>query len=117
MTKRKECGFKVIRKGSRSSIFSWWGYKGLLSGIIYEKRRVVKPKPWCGPLAVFKTKEEAKAFVNNDLCSSSAVKIVSCLYVPAKTKKLYYTNTNKFRSNCFCTPLGTGYALSVTCLE
>ena len=78
-------GFKLvrIREGSYISLF-------LLDFVVYKENKLVTPRPSCGPLCVFETKESAMSFCDNvHRCSPNPIVVYECDYIPSTHNKVW----------------------------
>ena len=100
-------GWKVLGS-KRASCFVCldWG------GVQYPKGIEARPKPKCGPLAVFRTKEGATKFMDKSLIRD---KVVPCRYLPSSKDALHnqYLRDSLDIDRC---PDGTALASVVVCL-
>lgn len=78
--------------------------------VCYKKGKIVGRPRNCGPLAVFKTRKQARMFVKH-ICPG---KIVKCLYIESKHKTLW---ENGNEAHWYNLPPGTVFAEKVKCLE
>lgn len=110
-------GWKVCKKP-----FCTMGYFsfGPYDSIKYEIGKVSYPKKSNGPLAVFKTRKNAREFRNCIDCGSTETKIFRCKYLPSERK--YLKIDNYFSCGLIFTkletlPKGTVLAEAVMLLE
>ncbi|KKK64420.1 hypothetical protein LCGC14_2984390 [marine sediment metagenome] len=99
-------GWKVIDKERRTSALTAIGY----GGIIYLLNKKARPLNGYGPLAVFKSKEDATRFACRDRLIA-----VECLY--KKSNLCYLQDISGRKSDISYLPIGTDFASEVTCLE
>lgn len=116
-------GWKVITKGGRRSCTHFG--RAEKSICTYLKNKVVHRPFRCGPLAVFKTRECARAFIHGWM-SDYTTQVVKCLYVESSCESLWERvlylrfgrpaeELNRMGSMSF--PDGTILADKVKCLE
>ena len=116
-------GWKCIVIDGRKSFISRWGtpYNGpYIRASLHYPVQVTKTRTvGNGPLAVFKTRREARAFLarENGLIFERhelKMKIVKCLYKPSADRGLWAGDQTWREEAC---PNGTMFADSVCCLE
>uniref|UniRef100_A0A6M3JLF8 Uncharacterized protein n=1 Tax=viral metagenome TaxID=1070528 RepID=A0A6M3JLF8_9ZZZZ len=82
-------GWKVVKAHNHSSAIQNF-YTG---AVFYRKGICTKPKPGCGPLTVFKTKEAAEFFIqklsNKLLGIEFQLVIIHCLYTPSNLSSVW----------------------------
>ena len=102
-------GYKVVKK------------KSLISSTIYIHRikyrinKWVKPLKNCGPLCVFKTKEDALNFVGTACLDFYS--IYECLYEPSEEKGVYVEGWKEFKKTLRVLPKGTALANRVKLIK
>ena len=77
-------GWKVIMRDSRMSCVAH-NFSSVLASkraaVLYKRNKITKNSKNCGPLAVFKTREEARKFIKRCFRElDNTRKIVKCLY-------------------------------------
>lgn len=104
-------GWKVIMRKTRESCT----YDHRI--VTYKKYGITGRPKHCGPLAVFKTRQAARKFLQttwgHSKHSYNLRRIVKCLYKKAKATYLW---TNYLSYDCYV-PDGTDFAEKVNCLE
>lgn len=111
-------GWKVINKETRRSCT----YTDRNKPVHYKKNKVVGRPNFCGPLAVFKTKKEARNFIYTNGKFFLPMCVVKCLYIESKHREIW-ERSNRFSSiwDRFIheerLPEGTILAEKVKCLE
>jgi hypothetical protein len=121
MLKNWKKGWKVLGKNRQSCTHP---YRSHISFVVYPKGEAAFPRKGCGPLAVFKTRRDARRF------KILGEKIVKCLYIQSKHALLWehaYTEQPSPNTLILChnlrkvfaqqVPDGTDFAYAVKCLE
>lgn len=109
MTKKKEwkLGWKICAK----EFSKLYPCNMLTSYPEYKMGKITKPKKGNGPLAVFKSRKDAREFK----CDTLGWKIFRCKYVPSKRRNLMIRG--KIATHLDCLPYGTVLAEEVMLLE
>ncbi len=112
-TGRWRHGWKVLR-GRCSAVESV-----SLAGRRYPKDVRVEPRPGCGALTVFESRDRARDFADNmwflNLQERLDVEVVPCVYLPSGREKGIYRRGQRARIGML--PDGTVLADAVVCLE
>lgn len=104
-------GYKVITKSRRSAISA-----NLYSGLHYPINKEVTPKMGCGPICVFQTIHQARAFKDGRVFTTKGLRLVKCKYI--KSSKVHIWDRYSLKMyEIMLLPRGTILADSVTCLE
>ena len=69
-----EDGWKVVHKDDKSGKM----YSAIASNLVeYRFNEITRPRKGCGPLAVYKTRRQARQFIFGNM-------VVRCQYIPSK---------------------------------
>lgn len=107
-------GYKVVHRDFLGRLNSYW-YK-YNSSVFYKKYHWTFPKNGNGPLAVFKTKEQAKDFLFS-YAPSNAYCIYLCEYLSCPNNALLWAYEGATLDIYEYLPVGTVFALGVRLLE
>jgi len=112
---KKTCkGWKVIRRIDRRSCIALVRPN---ASVTYIKNKATKRRKKHGPLAVFETRKAARKFVFYRHYKKYNWRIVKCIYIRSKSRRLWEWATD---FDCIIkgrVPERTDFADSVTCLE
>lgn len=112
-TPKGKRGWKVVRPDNP-------GLPGLLYSaitssprdgrVVYVPGEITRPRLMCGPLAVFRKRQDAEKFVEEERPAYPGLLIMPCTYKSSLFKSLWWAGSKEIRTPLSSLPKGTALA-------